>query len=105
MKVVTDESVIRAYAIALVEAGHDVERVADALGAGATDGEVADYAERTDAVLFTADATVLARDPDHGVVVDARSTTPPERLAAAFDDAVGAYDETAAVEEVLQAWL
>jgi predicted nuclease of predicted toxin-antitoxin system len=105
MKVLTDESVIRAYAIALVEAGHDVERLADALGTGATDDEVADYAERTDAVLFTTDVTALDRECDHGLVVDANSTTPPERLAAAFDDAVDAYDETAAVREALQAWL
>lgn len=105
MKILTDENVIRAYAIALVEAGHDVERVADALAEGSTDEEVSAYAERTGAVLVTTDATVLARRPDHGVVVEAQSTTGPERLAAAVDDIAAAYEETSEIEEVVGAWL
>ena len=104
MRVLVDESVIRAYAIELVEAGHDVTRAVDDVGEGVTDEELHAHAERTDTVLLTADTTVLSRRPDHGVIVDARAAAPTMRLASAVDDIEAAYDDHSAIREVVQAW-
>jgi hypothetical protein len=105
MRLLTDESVIRAYA-AVLNDGHDVRRSVDEVPEGASDGEVDEAARRTERVLVTRDTSALGRDADRGVVVfDVQSGLTPDRVVGAVADIEAAYDDQSEIREVFGAWL
>jgi uncharacterized protein with PIN domain len=105
MKLLCDESIIRAYSVALVEE-YDVRRSIDEVGEGVSDAELDEFARETGRVLVTRDTSALERDADRGVVVfETQSGVTADQLVAAVDDIEAAYDDDADVCEVLRAWL
>lgn len=105
MKLLCDESIIRAYAVGLAD-DHDVRRSVDELGEGVSDEELDEFARRSGRVVLTRDASALAREHSRGVIVfDAQTGLTTDRLVAAVDDIEAAYEDDAEVCEVLRPWV
>lgn len=112
LRFLLDEDTERQLAWKLSKAGHDVERVVnvDALGAGANDCEVRDYASRTDRIIVTHDKDYIEAPPDThaGVFYGANQRLSAHRLYTIIQTVEDAHSSPAAFSPVIfltEQWL
>lgn len=108
MRLLADENVTTEWVGALRGDGHDVARVVDDLGPGASDLDVLALASRLDRTLLTADRADFTDPPvvDHpGVLVVADDAMTDGELRRAVRRIAGATDDIAGATAFVDDWL
>ena len=80
MRILADENLKPAHVSALDAAGHDVIRVRESVGKGASDPEVLESATRSNRILVTYDRKDFSDVTDHHGVLIATETMAPRNV-------------------------
>lgn len=104
MRILADENLKPSHVSALDAAGHEVERVGETVGKGASDPEVLAAARDSDRVVVTYDRKDFSDVTDHLGVFIADETMTPRNVRRTVELVERAYPSLDDVVEFLADW-
>lgn len=105
MRILADENLKPAHVSALDAAGHEVKRVGEIVGKGASDPEVLAAARDSDRIVVTYDRKDFSNVTDHHGVCIADETMAPRDVRRAIEVVERAYPSLDNVVEFLADWI